>query len=169
MKTRMILGLVLIIVGATILLNSSTSITGLAILEDVGKITGSILGIALIVGGLILLMNSSRGGKGEDLEKKVKFFHGAMDKNKAEDIRRHGPSKEKAFFITRSKSVAHHAAGPDGSIITFEIPPNEARKYTSKEREYMGVLGEGTEVKIEGKDTEYLMKFISEKDYRPEY
>ena len=55
-------GIILVILGVIILVNSYTTITGLTILNETTKTTISILGIMFVVGGILLLM--TRGGKG---------------------------------------------------------------------------------------------------------
>ena len=65
-----ILGIILLLIGIVLLLNSIPTIIGFVIFGNVSKQVGSILGIAFVVGGLMLLMSSKRD-KMEKLEKKL--------------------------------------------------------------------------------------------------
>jgi uncharacterized membrane protein YccC len=71
-RTLNLLGILLILIGAVLLLNSA-GITGFAILENVDKTAGNILGLALAVGGVLLLQAGvEREGKERRLEKALR-------------------------------------------------------------------------------------------------
>jgi len=71
-RTLNLLGILLILIGAVLLLNSA-GITGFAILENVDKTAGNILGLALVVGGVLLLQAGvEREGKERRLEKALR-------------------------------------------------------------------------------------------------
>ena len=55
MKRVKILGIVSLVLGLILILNSASSITGLVIVENLNKTVGSILGLALIIGGIIAM------------------------------------------------------------------------------------------------------------------
>ena len=73
-RTLNLLGILLILIGAVLLLNSA-GITGFAILENVDKTAGNILGLALVVGGVLLLQareGEEREGRERRLEKALR-------------------------------------------------------------------------------------------------
>jgi len=151
--------------GFAFLLNSRIDFTGAVIGVSVSSGFSSILGLVLILVSVVIFAG------GESLEDEViKFYHGAIDRHKAEEIRLNGPSVDRGFFITRIKSLAEVAAGPNGTIITFEIPKDEAKEYLNLEGNYFGWFGdEGTQIETKGELAKKLKNYLSKNDQRRSY
>ncbi|MBU0760295.1 MAG: hypothetical protein KJ600_03980 [Nanoarchaeota archaeon] len=61
MKKRFvkILGILLIVIGIVVLLDTFTGITGLVVLEDIGRTAGSVIGIVFVLVGVLVFMSGA--------------------------------------------------------------------------------------------------------------
>jgi hypothetical protein len=96
-RTLNILGILLILIGALLLLNSS-GITGFAILENVDKTAGNILGLALVVGGVLML----QAREGEEREGRERRLERALKETQQElKSGRRGTVRDVRYFARR--------------------------------------------------------------------
>jgi len=104
MEKRKIIGVVLFLIGAILILNSFSSITGFAVAESIGTSISSILGLVLVVGGIVIFM--SRGKEKKELgdllkrskviERKLRFDN-ISDSLRYTDLK----AKEKSSKVSR--------------------------------------------------------------------
>lgn len=68
MEKGKLVGWILIVLGALLILNSASGITGFAIAENINKTAGSIMGIVLVAGGALMLISQREQALKDRLE-----------------------------------------------------------------------------------------------------
>ena len=100
----------------------------------------------------------------------IKVYHGSLTPRGYDNLVMWGPSKNKQFFVTRSKSLALQAAnGEERRVLEYEVPEDRVAEILGEEKPYAGMIGEGTQFAVEGSRAQDLHNFLNPKQKRSLY